>query len=258
MSSKLTPFSKNVDDAIKNYVDIISEKFNISKDELLQLWNKSDTSEVSESNVLSNTNQDLEKLSKDKLVEMCKSKGLKYSGTKKVLIEYLTGATDGTSSKKSSSKEKQSLLKSEVEKEEKIIKKIVSKIPTIPIHRNKFGNFEHSETSLVFNNKTQQVIGKQNSNGKIDTLTPDDIDTCNKYKFSYIIPENLDKATKNDVEKEKIDELDDVKNEDIEVEDETENNIEEDLEEDLEEDEEIEDEVEIEDEYEEEYLDDDY
>jgi hypothetical protein len=244
MSSKCSPFSKSVDDAIKKYIDIISEKYNINKEDLLEIWkNQSCT----DSNISDN---DFEKLSRDQLVELCKSKGLKYSGTKKILISYLNGTVDGSSTKKAVCVKKEVKSVKTEEKSPLVIKKIISKIPTIPIHRNSFGNFEHSETSLVFNNKTQQVIGKQNSNGKIDDLSSDDIDICNKYKFTYVVPENMDKNdSKLNTEKEKIDELEDEKTA-IDV------DIDEDV---LEEDEEeIEDEVEIEDDYEDEYVDEDY
>ena len=60
---------------------------------------------------------------------------------------------------------------------------------------------------MVFNNSTKRAYGKQNDDGSVSDLTPDDIDLCHKYKFAYDIPENLDK--KDVLEDDDDDELDD-------------------------------------------------
>ena len=72
-----------------------------------------------------------------------------------------------------------------------------SQITSVTIERNKFNNYEHSATRFVFDRATEQVIGKQNSNGNIDPLTKDDIEICNKHKFKYTLPENLNDAKAN-------------------------------------------------------------
>ena len=41
------------------------------------------------------------------------------------------------------------------------------------------------------NNDTGNVIGFQNKNGKVDSLTDETIELCKKYKFTYKLPENL-------------------------------------------------------------------
>ena len=72
----------------------------------------------------------------------------------------------------------------------------------------------HEETSLVFNNKTQKVYGKQNPDGTVSDLTPEDINLCNKYKFSYYIPDNLDKKSNmKDVELKELDDEDELEEE---------------------------------------------
>jgi hypothetical protein len=98
------------------------------------------------------------------------------------------------------------------------------------------------DTKLLFDETTQKVYGKQNyQTGQIDMLTSEDIETCQMYKFPFIIPENLDQANAaEDDEEETI--VDDV---DVDVEDEIEVEVDCDLEEDdLEED--LEEEVEYE------------
>ena len=122
---------------------------------------------------------------KDFLMAFCKSKGLKQSGTKdevlKRVLEYLD------KNKKSEKNEK-----NEVKKVDKSIVKILSeKSSSMQIQKNKFGNYEHFDSGLVFNNDTGNVIGFQNKNGKVDSLTDETIELCKKYKFTYKLPENL-------------------------------------------------------------------
>ena len=76
-------------------------------------------------------------------------------------------------------------------------------IGIIQIKRNQFGNFEHFETGLVFSKLDKKVIGKQNEDGTITELTKNDIEICNKFKFKYTIPENLNNK---DVEESESDE----------------------------------------------------
>ena len=81
------------------------------------------------------------------------------------------------------------------------------------IRRNKFNNYEHPETSLIFDNETKLVIGKQKDDGTIDQLTEDDIDQCNAFKFKFKIPSDLDqKLNLGDV---KVDELSDDDEEEL-------------------------------------------
>ena len=199
------------------YIESVSNKYNLDKNELLTIWNNSNIKssqksisiveedikkEVKSSSSSSNNNNNtLLKLSKAELIEMCKSKKLKTGGTKQDLVDRLSG------------EESQSKLvntKTEKKVSPPIIKKLIEKIPSIQIRRNKFDNFEHEETSFVFNNKTQKVYGKQNKDGSVSDLTPEDIDLCNKYKFSYYIPENLDKkGSLKNVDSKELEDIDD-------------------------------------------------
>ena len=49
---------------------------------------------------------------------------------------------------------------------------------------------------LVFSKLDKNVIGKQNEDGTIIELTKNDIELCNKFKFKYILPENLNEKLK--------------------------------------------------------------
>ena len=118
-------------------------------------------------------------------------------------------------------------------------------IPTIAIRKNQFGNHEDPNTSFVFDRKTKKVIGKQNDDGTIQDLSKEDINICNKNKYEYILPFNLDKQSK--LDDEKVEELDD----DEELDED--NVLEEELFEEVDDEDELEDELEDE-EYEEEYV----
>lgn len=203
-----------VDNTIRSYILNVSKKYNINENELMNLWyGGGNTTTVATTVTKSSTEKnELSKLTKSEIMEMCKTKNIKVSGTKNELIDRLVEYNNKTPA------------------QIPINKKLIEKIPKIEIKKNAHGNYEHLESSLVINNKTQKVYGKQNKDGTISELTPEDIDLCNKYKFSYEIPANLEKKT--NILDVKVDELDD---DDIEYDD--------DIEDEIEEEEEVEEEI---------------
>ena len=188
---------KAVDDIINVFITKVSDKYKIDENELFDMWkNGTSTNSIIISPVVKDvkakvSNADsgkknvLSKLSKSELVTMCKSKGLKVSGTKEGIIErILENETVNISTPTKTSPKKAG-------GSPQIVKKLAEKIPVITITKNNFGNFEHDETGFVFDNKTQKVYGKQNKNGTISSLQHSDIDLCNKFKFDFVIPNNL-------------------------------------------------------------------
>lgn len=243
----------SIENSIEAYANLISVKFNLDANEIKQLWydNNQDFTnkpvEHTNSKPVENANSkpvepdkhndDFKlKLAKSSVAElkvMLKSKGLKVGGKKADLIARILNGDDSKPKKKT-----------KVQKNTpKIIKELTENISHIQIRRNSFGNFEHHETRLVFNKETQEVIGKQNDDGTLSDLTKEDIESCNKYKFKYVLPENLNKQTS--LDNVKIDEMEDDEDEDEEDEDETKENSSNELEIN---DEEDEDEEELEDE----------
>lgn len=201
--------TKSMNDAVYAFVLQVANQYNLDQDEVYSLWTGSSVQSLPPLPTSTNNSQ-LEKLNKKELVELCKAKGIRHTGTKNDLIVRLSGQDTITTSKKTETKA--------TSKDPPVVKNLVAKIPTVPIRRNQFGNFEHPETSLVFNNKTQKVFGKQNDDGTVEDLTPEDIDICNKYKFSYQLPENLDK--KLDLADVKVEELEEELSEGEEFEEE--------------------------------------
>lgn len=206
--------TKAVEKVIFSYVESVSKKYNISKDELLNLYRGVETNVpevVAKPQPQNETSLgELNKLTKTELAAHCKARGLKTTGTKPELIERLTG--NSVAKRPTTTTEKKTSIEKKSE-EKPVIKGIANYIQAVQIKKNSFGNFEHSETGLIFDKTTHRVIGKQNASGKVDTLNDSDIEICNKYKFKYDIPENLDIGTKNKVT---IDGLDDeVEDDDV-------------------------------------------
>jgi hypothetical protein len=212
--------SLTLTEIIKTFINKVSDKYDIDKTELEGLW---EGEELKSSNQVSKPN-------KAELIALCKTHGKKCSGTKSILVNRLLGKDETDESVKIKTK----ITKQEVVKDVPVIKKLTANIPNILIRRNKFNNYEHPETSLIFDNETKLVIGKQKDDGTIDQLTEDDIDQCNAFKFKFKIPRDLDqKLNLGDV---KVDELsEDEEKELVEEEDELveeEELVEEDLDED--------------------------
>ncbi len=212
-----------LDDAVEKFSQDIAKKYNLNKDDLFAIWKSGATSSV-EPAVSQNsgntspvqsetTNSDskfsrdeLNKMKKPELVKLCKENKVKTTGKKDDLVERLMNV-DNSPAKQVPTK-KQTILQS-----------LNSTIPTISIRRNKHGNYEHPETHLVFDKINKVVFGMQNDNGTVDPLTDEHIDLCNKFKFKFILPENLNKSQATSVDTKKIvadeDDEDDEDDDDI-------------------------------------------
>ena len=62
-------------------------------------------------------------------------------------------------------------------------KKILNEKPLINIGRNKYGNYEHIPSKLLFRRDDKVAYGHQNYDGTISVLTQEDIENCKKYGF---------------------------------------------------------------------------
>lgn len=199
----------SIDNIIDKYNQKLAEALKVDKSTLDKIWSgettvKQSTPVAKENTSVENSNEkELKKLKKPELKNLCKEKGLKLTGTKAELISRLLTGEVQTETKK--------VTKKSVKDKPSVVKKLQQNLSALVIRRNAFGNLEHSESSMIFDRKTKKVIGKQNKDGTVDELTPDDIDICNKYKFEYNLPENLDlNSGLDDVDVEELEEeLDD-------------------------------------------------
>lgn len=234
MSLKENAFS-GLNSVIFTFINLISQKYNINSNELKSLWEgevvASPAVPVAVVASSSPAAKELENLTKTQLIEMCKTKNLKVSGTKNELIARILESESVRQPQPPTVQN--NTTTTAVVRSPTIIKKLVDKIPKLEIKRNSDGYYVHEETSFVFDTKTQKVYGKLDKNNKIEELSADDIDICNKYKFSYVLPNNLDK--KINILDVKVDELDD----DVELEDDLDDEFNED-------DEDLEEEIELE------------
>jgi hypothetical protein len=206
--------------SISKFIKAVSTKHGISEDELQTIWtgrvptsNKS-TASTKSAPASGADHSQLLKLTVKELQELCKEKGLKHTGIKAALAQRLTGGEEIVPSAKPKAAKKNTPAVSAV------VDKLKSAVPAVNIRRNQYNNYEHPESSLVFDPKTKKVIGKQNDDGEIDELTSEDIDTCKQYNFEISkLPDNLDsKANLDDVvvgELEDEDVLEEIDEEDM-------------------------------------------
>jgi len=246
----------HIDNVLDSYINTISDKYNINKDELKQLWYsdsyKPPQKTVSNVNTLQTIDMDdlspqrLLKCSKVELAALCKHHNKKFTSKSKKedLLALLQQKPVVESKMPIEAKKPIENSKKSTQQIPVVIKNITSTIQPIPIRKNCHGNLEHSETKLIFDKNTKKVFGKQEDDGTVSDLCDDDIQTCKKFKFAYDIPQNLDK--KNTLEKVKLKELEDdnIEEDDIEVVDEDDNENKKSKEEDVDDDEEIEEEEE--------------
>ena len=186
-------FFSVVDNIVETFLQTVSEKYNIDKNELRILFQNGCVKNNNNAEV--KHSDELTKLSKNELITHCKARGLKTTGTKNDLIDRLTGGTKAVENTSTAKVKVKAKVKENTKPKEPvaptIIKNVQSTIQTIQISKNSFGNFEHNDTKFVFDRHSQEVIGKQKEDGTVSPLTDEDIDECNKYKFKYVIPKNL-------------------------------------------------------------------
>ena len=170
---------------------------------------------------------------KKTLEAICKLRDLKISGKKEELqnrilencgIEVKEQKIEEKSKSKSGKSGKSGKSKNVKKSSPSVIKKLEEVSFTYTISRNKWGNYEHPDTKLVFETGSGCVIGIQNNDGTVTDITSDEIEICKKYKFKYRLPLNL--SSNNNEDEEKIEELEEIKdNSDSDEEYEEENEV---------------------------------
>jgi len=202
-----------VDNVVHQFILKVAEKYDLDANELLIEWEGGEGGNIKDSKNDDIDHQKILSMNVPELKALCKKKGLKATGRKQELLALLLKGEASSTPVKTEAKP----TKTKSPVTATVVKKLSNANSTVAIRRNTHGNHEHPETSFVFDPKTKKVIGKQNENGEIDPLTEEDIDLCNKYKFSYVLPDNLDSNTK--LEDEHVEELDEEDDEVIESDD---------------------------------------
>ena len=219
MSSSLF---KQIDSSILEFCGFLAEKYELDQQEIFALWKgddkaktetkkvvKSSTTSESESSTVELTLEKIMTSSKTVLMAFCKAKGVVQSGRKEDIVERLTALLNKPQVEESAKAKPVAAKKGSASKTvaaSPVLSSLSEKSGSFEIRKNKFGNYEHFDTGLVFNNDTKTVIGHQNVNGKVDSLTDKDIETCKKFIFTFKRPENL--STSNGLTSVKVDEVD--------------------------------------------------
>lgn len=155
-----------------------------------------------------NTPENLSKLKLAELKSLCKERNLPVSGTKSELVQRLTGISAQNGPNASSTSKKHPSIQTNPQ----VLKSLEHKRNPMVIKRNIWGNFEHTDTKLVFSYE-KKVIGKQGEGGEISELSFQDLENVEKYHFDLdpstkVMENRLDNVLKDSVkEQERIDEL---------------------------------------------------
>ena len=196
--------NKAVNANVDSFIERVASTYNLKADELRVMWSgeavpvksrakpKAKATPTADANVVASVggSAELNSLNKPELIAQCKTRGLKTTGTKAELVSRLSGEPEEKKPKEKVAKAvapKASASK----KEPAVAKTVQSKLEPVKISKNSFGRHEHRATGIVFDEITKKAVGKQNANGKVDSLTNDDIEACKKYKLPFTVPENL-------------------------------------------------------------------
>lgn len=166
----------NTSNKMELFITKISTDRGLPSDEILKQWAEFSAEHAS-----------YKKMKKPELLEICKTNGYAIKGSKDDLIAIILNKVP----------EPQTPEKAPVKAAAKpeplqtsILSKMTASIQKVVIKRNEHGNYEHSETGLVFNPKTREVIGKQ-VGVEVVEITKEDIQECNRLNFKYKTPFNL-------------------------------------------------------------------
>lgn len=181
---------------LDKFIKEVSLRHGIPKKEINNLLLSNPSKKVKEIPPLN----ELCSLSRPELVALCKQSNILATGSKEVLICRLA--------KINSDKYKVEIKKvlPRFQKKSDVLSVVKKYVPIINVSRNQWGNYEHIDTSLVFNQE-HVVYAKQLTDGTLINLTPDDIELCKQYKFEWLLPENLNwnKKSLDDVNIEELD-----------------------------------------------------
>jgi hypothetical protein len=73
----------------------------------------------------------------------------------------------------------------------KIDELIESRTEHLQIDKNKWGNYQHTPTGLLYDPKSETIYGKQLQDGSIAELSLDDIEICKSFRVGYQLPQKL-------------------------------------------------------------------
>ncbi|AEA07076.1 conserved hypothetical protein [Lausannevirus] len=92
---------------------------------------------------------------------------------------------------------------------QKVEAKEEKKQTVISIRKNAFGNWQHTDTGIIFRNIDKKAYGTQASDGKISPLTSKEVEYCKQRKWSYVAPTEEESDEEEEYEEDSDDEEED-------------------------------------------------
>lgn len=199
ISDKYKSFSDNL--ATDLFKAVVS-RYGIPFDELWELYSNEKSENLQNIKPQKVETQEIEVSTTDilsmkvaELKALCKTRGLKVSGKKNDLLERLLGRKVDDKEVKSPVRKSPKKKSKSTTKEKDVVKKV--KPPSLKISKNSNGEYMHEDSKLVFNPDTKKVFAKYIEGEGNQPLTKEDIELCNKFRFAYEMPDNLNvKRTK--------------------------------------------------------------
>lgn len=231
-----------VSNSVDEFAQILSTKYEMPKEEIIELWNEKVSSELKVTPKVTKKATATRTRSKPVTNDNSEStanctyvfKKGQHNGnqcTAKVCSESTSFCRkhkdqEGKSSEKPvSTNTKKSTGSTKVkateqkERETPAVKKLgEASSKGMTLRKNKFDNYEHSETKFIFDKTTKEVIGRQLDDGTVAELTVEDIEACKKHSFKYRMPATLT----GEIDDDEVEELEESEEEEDEEEDEEE------------------------------------
>jgi len=205
-----------ISQAVGEFAQAISTKYNLSHEEVLELWNSNVSSDL-KCGGTPLPQQEKKTVIKKKVKSLednddtpCCSYEFKKGANQGKKCTAKVSGDDSTFCRKHKEQEgKEAVDKSvkkssriavkkvneESERDTSVVKKLTEGKSAYVMKRNSHGNYEHPETKFVFDKVTKEVYGRQTEGGVVD-LTSEEVEQCKRLNFKHRLPVSL--TTKNE------------------------------------------------------------
>lgn len=227
-----------VSTAVDNFIDKLSEEFELDKEKVMSVWNESAGDELKVVPVKKAASgrgrkkaedEDPSKKCQHELKKghnpgsLCGGKISPDSVSGKYCRKHLNQESKtSTSSAQTKTPKTKAAKKVEDKPDAASAAKPFSESPAVKLKINKWKRYQDETSGYLFDRKTDEVYGKESGDGAIVDLTAEDISQCKILGFKYRLPERLVSAKDKEEEEEEGD-MEEEEEEEEEEEDEDEN-----------------------------------
>ena len=213
-----TVIGQLVSDQVNSFIAQVAKKHNISETDLQNIWESIPETEKSTGKKVE---KKVEKISSDDpfnlstmtlkqlkgFVHEQNLTGVKLSAKKEQLLESIRNALNS----KEAGESKPAKTGKKLDPHPAITRYMgLMKNSFLTVVPWKNSNLLHEESGIVLSKTTQRAIGTVGNDGKLQILTPDDIELCKKHKIQYDVPGDLDKGRTDQESIEELDEEDEL------------------------------------------------